>query len=271
MLDVHPPHHAANTWRDFFIHIATIVVGLLIAVGIEQGVEHFHQREQVKQAREALDLERRKNIISSQIVAGILRRQQDAYSGTLAALQFLRVHPGTPLDRLPAPIVWVSNNAILDTVAWKTLQPSPIAALIPTSELQRDASLYRHIDRVNEAEDRMWDAVNQANRYEFTSANPSSLSAQQLDSVIAATENLLTENFEAANDLENLCRIEKGFGFTPCITRDELNTWKHYILGAKVGEVFGQAGRDYLVRRAASDEQLKKLRVELSALDKEEQ
>ena len=25
MLDVHPPHHPASTWRDFFIHIITIV------------------------------------------------------------------------------------------------------------------------------------------------------------------------------------------------------------------------------------------------------
>ncbi len=36
MLDVHPPHHAATTWRDFFIHIATIVLGLIIAVGPRQ-------------------------------------------------------------------------------------------------------------------------------------------------------------------------------------------------------------------------------------------
>jgi hypothetical protein len=36
MLDVHPPHHAASSWRDFFVHIATIVIGLCIAVGIEQ-------------------------------------------------------------------------------------------------------------------------------------------------------------------------------------------------------------------------------------------
>jgi hypothetical protein len=105
MLDGHPAHHAASTWKDFFIHIATIVIGLLIAVGIEQAVEHFHQREQVKQAREALDLERRKNIIISQEVAVMLRSQQAAYAGNLAALQFLRVHPGTPLDPLPAPIV----------------------------------------------------------------------------------------------------------------------------------------------------------------------
>jgi hypothetical protein len=27
MLDVHPPHEAANTRRDFFIHIATMIAG----------------------------------------------------------------------------------------------------------------------------------------------------------------------------------------------------------------------------------------------------
>jgi hypothetical protein len=26
MLDVHPPHEAAHTWKDFLIHIATIVI-----------------------------------------------------------------------------------------------------------------------------------------------------------------------------------------------------------------------------------------------------
>ena len=41
MLDVHPPHEAAHTWKDFFIHIATIVVGLLIAVSFEQTVENL--------------------------------------------------------------------------------------------------------------------------------------------------------------------------------------------------------------------------------------
>jgi hypothetical protein len=54
MLDVHPPHHAANTWRDFFIHIATIVIGLLIAVGLEQTVEHFHHQHQLRELRKGL-------------------------------------------------------------------------------------------------------------------------------------------------------------------------------------------------------------------------
>ncbi len=43
MLDVHPPHHPTHTWKEFFIHIATICVGLLIAIGLEQSVEAVHR------------------------------------------------------------------------------------------------------------------------------------------------------------------------------------------------------------------------------------
>ncbi|HZL27479.1 MAG TPA: hypothetical protein VFC39_13220 [Acidobacteriaceae bacterium] len=46
MLDVHPPHHAATSWRDFSIHIATICVGLLIAIALEQSVEAIHRAHQ---------------------------------------------------------------------------------------------------------------------------------------------------------------------------------------------------------------------------------
>jgi len=54
MLDVHPPHAPTHTWRDFFIHIATICVGLLIAIGLEQTVEAIHHHEQRLQLEEDL-------------------------------------------------------------------------------------------------------------------------------------------------------------------------------------------------------------------------
>jgi hypothetical protein len=44
MLDVHAPHETIHTWKSFLIHIATIVIGLFIAVGLEQTVEFFHHR-----------------------------------------------------------------------------------------------------------------------------------------------------------------------------------------------------------------------------------
>jgi hypothetical protein len=57
MLEVHPPHEALHTWKGFFIHIATIVIGLLIAISLEQTVEHFHHERQIATTRKALQLE----------------------------------------------------------------------------------------------------------------------------------------------------------------------------------------------------------------------
>jgi len=46
MLDVHAPHQSVHSWRDFFVHIATIAVGLLIAVGLEQTVEAIRHHQE---------------------------------------------------------------------------------------------------------------------------------------------------------------------------------------------------------------------------------
>jgi hypothetical protein len=51
VLDVHPLHAAVHTWKDFFIHLATITIGLLIALSLEQSVvwtHHLHQRHQLE-------------------------------------------------------------------------------------------------------------------------------------------------------------------------------------------------------------------------------
>src|ERR1700751_1763540 len=54
MLAVPPAHPPASTWRDFFIHIAPIVIGLLIAVGLEQTVEYLHHRHQLHDVRQGI-------------------------------------------------------------------------------------------------------------------------------------------------------------------------------------------------------------------------
>ncbi len=87
MLEVHPAHHTPNTWRDFFIHIATIVVGLLIAVGLKQTVEYFHHRHQVTEIREALrgDMETSMKLLARDEIE--LRRQHSAILVLLNAVQ----------------------------------------------------------------------------------------------------------------------------------------------------------------------------------------
>ena len=114
MLDVHPAHHAASTWRDFFIHIATIVLGLLIAVGVEQTVEWMHHRHQLHQLEADLHSEGIRNlrITLGNIHGSELRRQSDAdqYAELLQAARGHRApaaYPSQPVDYTkPAYAAW---------------------------------------------------------------------------------------------------------------------------------------------------------------------
>lgn len=46
MIEPHPPHSTPHSWKDFFIHIAVVVIGLLIAIGLEQSVEAMHHHRE---------------------------------------------------------------------------------------------------------------------------------------------------------------------------------------------------------------------------------
>ena len=37
MIDIHPPQHAPMTRREFFTHLFIVILGILIAIGLEQG------------------------------------------------------------------------------------------------------------------------------------------------------------------------------------------------------------------------------------------
>jgi hypothetical protein len=53
MIDIHPPQKSDHTWTDFFIHIGTIAIGILIAIGLEQTVELIHEHHQRTELRKA--------------------------------------------------------------------------------------------------------------------------------------------------------------------------------------------------------------------------
>ena len=55
-MDIHKPK-AAHSWREFLIEIGTIICGILIALGLEQGVEWLHWREKVEAAEVRLNKE----------------------------------------------------------------------------------------------------------------------------------------------------------------------------------------------------------------------
>ena len=124
MLDVHPPPHPSHGWRDFFVHIVTIVIGLLIALALEQTAEGFHHRAQVREAREAIAQERAANQQEFARTTELFRRETKRFQMNLAVLQFLQQHPGAAPDSWPGTINWHTYNTSFSssgTLLWNRI------------------------------------------------------------------------------------------------------------------------------------------------------
>jgi hypothetical protein len=107
MLDVHAAHETIHTWKDFLIHLTTIVIGLLIAVGLEQTVEYFHHRHQVAEMRKALDVERRINASEFGILTEDFHRVIPILQSNIAVYKYLQLHPGAPPEQWPGRLSWL--------------------------------------------------------------------------------------------------------------------------------------------------------------------
>ena len=129
MLDVHAPHGNAHTWKDFFIHIATITIGLLIAIGLEQTVEYVHHSHQATLMAEKLRAEGVEN-------REISRRDIAACNAKLATLRevaaslddFLR--SGGRMPWIPPAITTDHFYAPSDAV-WMMLRDSALLQFMP--------------------------------------------------------------------------------------------------------------------------------------------
>jgi hypothetical protein len=99
MIDIHPPQHAPMTRREFFTHLFIVVLGILIAIGLEQSVELIHQHQQVREARkmlrQELDSNRRNLAYNITAVDAHLQLWDD-----LAVVARARAHKSLPGDQI---------------------------------------------------------------------------------------------------------------------------------------------------------------------------
>ena len=146
MLDVHPPHHPATTWRDFFIHIATIVIGLIIAVALEQTVEHLHNRHIRHDLQAQLLDDARRNVSESE--------KGDAGIGVFRAWLQQRaeqVYASLNGETYPDPRPPRPGNADLPAHAtWEAAKASGEVAVLPGGDIKAmtecDASLKSSVE-----------------------------------------------------------------------------------------------------------------------------
>jgi len=163
MLDVHPPHHSTSTLRDFFLHIATICVGLLIAIGLEQTVEAIHHHHQRHQLNEDLITEAESN---QQVIARNLRMHdlEPWFVTAETAIAAASPKDGKLHLTLPPP-PWVPGSLGTAEIryfapseaVWTAAKESGLIALLPVEQTRMEARLAHNYLLLGAARDRVYD------------------------------------------------------------------------------------------------------------------
>jgi hypothetical protein len=218
MLDVHPPHEAAHTWKDFFIHIATIVVGLLIAVSLEQAVEYLHHRHQVHELREALKQERDENRRIFPLNVALFRWDRAKLRNNLRIMLYLQQHPGTPEEKLPGVPEWRFGYEPIVDAAYKNAQQTQVLSMLPREEAEDLAKFYLLIGFQETSSYRsVADALKVGAYATADDADPSHLSPAAVDKQIDLLHDALNENLEWGIWLMNVTKDNPDFPGGPAM------------------------------------------------------
>jgi hypothetical protein len=156
MIEVHPPHEDVHTWRQFFIHIVAITIGLLIAIGLEQTVVYFHHRHQLQEARRELAVE----LESNRRVVGInLKATQKTMADLDADMALLRTTQTSPAP-IDSRLVYELGNIYWPKDAtWQAVKQNGSLGLMAHDELHYYVYIYEDIaiimEQLNEMGARM--------------------------------------------------------------------------------------------------------------------
>ncbi len=145
-MEIHAPHSPIHSWRDFFIHLATIAVGLMIALGFEDVAQSLHNRHLVAEARANL---RREIAANHKLYAENVRQLQaarDLLAKDIDQLRDLRAGKGPQtLD-----LHWRFNWSGYSDAAWNTARDSGAIPFMQLDTIEEYSGLYMQQAYVNQ-------------------------------------------------------------------------------------------------------------------------
>jgi hypothetical protein len=225
MLDVHPPHESVHSFKDALIHIAIIVVGLLIAVALDETAEHIHHMHQVAETREALNQEFAYNTKLFAQTTKDTRWVTAEYQNNMLVFEFLQKHPGTPEQKLPGILIWIHGDNRYRYAAWETAQQSGITALMPQDVVAQSATMYHDLHHAEDMAEEEFSASHQAEAYIYQDYDPSHLTPAEVTKEIELMRTVLMWHSRYVQALELIARRDPGFtgGPTSADARQLLN------------------------------------------------
>lgn len=138
VIDIHPPHQAAHSWRDIFVHLATITVGLFIALSLEGCVEWQHHRHLVHEARENIRSEMQDNQKELKGALDVIHKEQAEVKSDIEALIKLKQNP----EAHGLSVNLRFSNSGLANASWNTAHETGAFSFMGYPEVKKYAEVY---------------------------------------------------------------------------------------------------------------------------------
>ena len=136
---VHPPEHPLHGVRDFLIHLFTITVGLLIALGLENLAEWRHHVHLKHQAEETMRQEIRQNQKDLNEVLKAIPREMESFKHIETFLQARINGQALPVRSLQTGMMQMTPQ----DAAWQTASATGALSYMDYDEVQRFSSAYQ--------------------------------------------------------------------------------------------------------------------------------
>lgn len=116
-MDIHPPYGPIHSFKDFFLHLLTVILGILIALSLEGLIEWGHHRSLAEEARSNLAVEIREN---RQLLTGGLAAAPDAEQRLKATIETIEAYRKNHRDDRTSKLDWSFGLFPLSATAWST-------------------------------------------------------------------------------------------------------------------------------------------------------
>jgi hypothetical protein len=179
-MDVHPAHHAPLTWREFFLQLVTITIGLFIALTLQAGVESLHHRHLVSEARENLRREIQINREHYAENVQTLEKNRRQLAHDIDQLRELR--SGKPIEKNALVWGWDWNGYI--DASWKTARETGAVSYMSFDLINAYAELYLQQDYVNTQALAIFNDAPKTAAFLQIAKDPSALSPSDIQSML---------------------------------------------------------------------------------------
>jgi len=168
MLDVHPPHEKMHGFKDFLLHLLTITIGLLIALGLEGYAEHWRQRELKKDADTKLRQEIRDNAQELVLVHKANASEQEDLKRIVDFLNARKKNE--PYDTRQIRLDFTMGD--LKSASWKTAAATGALGFMEYDQVQRYSAVYQLQDKYSALQDQTIDEFLQLQSYVIYGFDP---------------------------------------------------------------------------------------------------